>query len=320
MNIAHVVCVYPPYKSGTGKVALEFVQGLKKLGHQVDVFTPTYKSRQKPADNVFYLRPFLCLGNGAVLVQLLWRLRSYDIVHIHYPFFGSIELLSIYSLFKPTKQNICIHYHMDVNFKNIYIKILSLPEKLFRNILFLKAKAITISSIDYAQNSRLNKIFNKYQDKLIELPFGVDSKTITPKNKISSETVEFLFVSSLDKAHYFKGLDLLLQTVAKITLPLRLRVVGKGAMLKEYKSICRSLKIENKVEFSGGLSDDDLYKAYARADAFILPSINRNEAFGLVLLEAMSAGTPVIASRLPGVRTVFQDNRVFYLMLVIVKS
>ena len=66
--------------------------------------------------------------------------------------------------------------------------------------------------------------------------------------------------------------------------------------------------MEKLVEFSGGLSGPELIRAYQNADLFILPSTNSNEAFGLVLIEAMACGVPVIASDLPGVRRVFNDH------------
>ena len=63
------------------------------------------------------------------------------------------------------------------------------------------------------------------------------------------------------------------------------------------------------MEFLGKISDEELPRIYQQADLLVLPSINKNEAFGLVLLEAMACGVPVIASDLPGVRTVFEDGR-----------
>ena len=312
MNIAQVVCVYPPYKSGTSKVAYEYVKGLRALGHQVEVFTPKYKNIKKPEDKVNYLRPFLTLGNGAVLFQLLWKLRKFEVVHIHYPFYGSLELISIYTFFRPRKQKIFIHYHMDVEFKSIVMKVLSLPEKLFRKKLFKIASAITISSIDYAKNSQLKRLLLKYRNKLVAIPFGVDSSNIRPNFKKNNKVPELLFVSSLDKAHYFKGLDLLFKAIAEINTPLRLNVVGGGDMTDDYKKMCHNLNIENKVKFLGLLSDSDLIQTYSNSDLLVLPSINRNEAFGLVLLEAMSAGVAVIASDLPGVRKVFNDGQEGY--------
>ena len=71
-----------------------------------------------------------------------------------------------------------------------------------------------------------------------------------------------------------------------------------------YEAKVRELNLQNKVQFLGSVDAKELYKQYAGADIFVLPSIDRSEAFGLVLLEAMSFSVPVIASDLPGVRTV----------------
>jgi glycosyltransferase involved in cell wall biosynthesis len=67
--------------------------------------------------------------------------------------------------------------------------------------------------------------------------------------------------------------------------------------------------LAQKVEFVSNASNLDLVAAYQASRVLILPSINRNEAFGLVLLEAMACGRPVIASNLPGVRSVFTNNQ-----------
>jgi glycosyltransferase involved in cell wall biosynthesis len=60
--------------------------------------------------------------------------------------------------------------------------------------------------------------------------------------------------------------------------------------------------------FLGKLNENELIANYQNAKVLVLPSINNNEAFGIVLIEAMACGTPVIASNLPGVRLVFEDK------------
>jgi len=75
-----------------------------------------------------------------------------------------------------------------------------------------------------------------------------------------------------------------------------------------YEIMARNLKIDKKIEFEGKLNEAELIRNYQNADLFILPSINGNEAFGLVLIEALACGVPVIASNLPGVRQVFSDH------------
>jgi len=64
----------------------------------------------------------------------------------------------------------------------------------------------------------------------------------------------------------------------------------------------------------GTIPDDAMPVLYRAADALALPSIDRTEAFGLVLLEALACGTPVVASRLPGVRTLVDDGRTGFLV------
>ncbi len=83
-------------------------------------------------------------------------------------------------------------------------------------------------------------------------------------------------------------------------------VVGGGELLSQYKKEAARLGIAERVTFTGGVSDEELVRWYAGARAEILPSTDRSEAFGIVLIEAMACGTPVIASDLPGVRAVVE--------------
>jgi glycosyltransferase involved in cell wall biosynthesis len=78
--------------------------------------------------------------------------------------------------------------------------------------------------------------------------------------------------------------------------------------LSYYKRKSKDLGILEKTEFLNNVSDKELTKLYREADLFVLPSVTKGEAFGIVLLEAMASGVPVIASNLPGVRKVFKNK------------
>lgn len=310
MKIAQVVCTYPPYRGGIGNVAKEYTKGLTKLGHIVQVFTPLYNQRFKhSSDNISRIKPILKYGNGAFLPTLLFKLRKFDSIIFHYPFFGTAEVLWLYLFFKPKKQKIFIYYHMDVINNSFLFKLLSIPSKLTIKTLFKRADAVFCSSFDYLLHSDIKKLYQAHSDKFYELPFGVDTSQFKPHQKSVSDKIKILFVGGLDRAHYFKGLNNLLIAFSRLKgSALELKIVGNGELLPLYQKKCRQLACDSRVEFAIQVSNEDLLVYYQQADIFVLPSINRCEAFGLVLLEAMASATPVVASDLPGVRKVFTDG------------
>ena len=91
MKVAEIICAFPPYKGGMGKVALENFKILKEGGYETTVFTPSYSIKRGfsgGGSSIKRLFPLLRYGNAAVLPQLFFKLKNFDIVHLHYPFFG----------------------------------------------------------------------------------------------------------------------------------------------------------------------------------------------------------------------------------------
>ena len=322
MKIAQVVCTFPPYKGGIGNTAADFSAYLSPQ-HEVVVFTPKNRYAQtgqapdrKSGDfcaracKVVRLKPWIKYGNGAFMPQLLWCLKSYDLVYLHYPFFGSAEMVWLAKMILRRKFKLYIHYHMDVLGLPWWVKILSLPSRLIRISLFKIAGKIIVGSLDYIKHSQVKNYYNKHKKKFYELPFAVDTKKFFPlENKKQEENIELLFVGGLDKAHYFKGLEVLFEALNGLKQDKwRLNIVGSGDLEKYYRCLAGKFKINEKIKFKGDLSRGDLVKEYQNADLFILPSINSNEAFGLVLLEAMACAVPVVATDLPGVRKVFSEK------------
>lgn len=311
LNIANIVCSYPPYNGGMGNSSKTISNILSEQGHKIDTYTPKYKKIKINFEkNIFRLKPLLKYGNGAFLPQLFFKLNKYDIVYLHYPFFGVAEIMWLYKIFHK-KQKFIIHYHMDVISTNLIIKTLSLPSRLILNSLLSQANSIICSSLDYIENSDIAKFYNNNKNKFSEIPFFVDTKTFKPlKIKEKNKTSKILFVGGLDKAHYFKGINILLKTISKLkNIKIKLQIVGNGDLIQYYKNKTKKLKIEKKVEFLNNISNKELPEIYRKADLFILPSTAKGEAFGIVLLEAMASGIPVIASNFPGIRTVFENNK-----------
>ncbi|MBU2214203.1 glycosyltransferase family 4 protein, partial [Patescibacteria group bacterium] len=123
-----------------------------------------------------------------------------------------------------------------------------------------------------------------------------------------------VFVGGLDRAHYFKGVQVLIQALSIAGLKsVQAVIVGGGELIDEYKSAAIHAGVDQRVIFTGPVSDDELPGHYRLADVFAFPSLDRSEAFGIAALEAMSSGIPVVASDLPGVRTIVRPSETGYL-------
>lgn len=334
MKIAQIVCAYPPYAGGIGQSAYRLEEILARE-HEIRSFSlAPLEIKKSPhanhrSTNTVYFDPLIRLGHGALPFLLPYRLRKYNILYFHYPFFGVDIFILLLKIFRP-KKKLVIHYHMDTPALPGIKKILSLPSSFIRKALLKRAEVIIVASRDYADNSKLSYI-NKYASHKIKvIPFGIETDIFKPKNKRdssplkkkASDIVSFvtnkfikrgshnlLFVGGLDQAHYFKGLNFLLEAMTKTKSLVNLRIVGEGDLQSQYEQEVLKLGLKKRVNFLGRLSEDALIYEYQTADLLILPSINNHEAFGLVLIEAMACGLPVIASDLPGVRSVFQNGR-----------
>lgn len=314
MKIANIVCAYPPYRGGIGTAASAFRRYASENGFEVSTVTPDYgmviDKNEDEKDGVSRLKPFFKLGNGAFLPQLFFRLRNFDLAYLHYPFFGGAEAVWLWKIFNP-KKKIVIHYHMDVSGLSWLARILSLPSFLIAASLFKRADLIVSASFDYIKNSRLADLYHKNPEKFCEIPFGVDTVRFRPGEKAAGKP-RFLFVGGLDRAHYFKGVDKLLEACALLKKDgldnWELDIAGSGDLQAGYQKKAEELFLSDRVHFLGQVSDADLPGLYARSLALVLPSVNGAEAFGIVLIDALASGTPVIASNLPGVRSVFKDG------------
>jgi len=97
MKIAHIVSTFPPYRAGIGNTAYQLSWELSNMGHDVTVLTRHYKGRTDLDDSLPFkvrrLRPWLKYRNASFVPQLFWSLGKYDVIHLHYPFFGGAELV-----------------------------------------------------------------------------------------------------------------------------------------------------------------------------------------------------------------------------------
>ncbi len=316
MRIAHIVCTYPPYYGGMGSVALEMVSGLIRLGHEVEVFTPLLN--ELPEEHLATARrvkPTLALGNAAWLPGLVKELAAFDLVHLHYPFFGTAGSVARFRRLYPEKP-LVVTYHMDTRAPGWKGLIFKMYNRFWMPRILAAADAITVSSFDYAAQCQAKASFEIQKEKWFEIPFGVDTDRFYPGSKsvelfsrheLDPNIQTLLFVGGMDAAHYFKGIPVLLDAVADVVAAgreVQLVCIGDGEHRADFERMAWTLGIKKQTRFVGSVSAEELPAYYRMADLFVLPSINHGEAFGMVLLEAMASGVPVLATDIPGVRVV----------------
>ena len=105
-----------------------------------------------------------------------------------------------------------------------------------------------------------------------------------------------------------KGLDYLIDSAKFTGKDIAYLVVGSGDYMDNLKGRAKERDVQDRVIFTGSVSFDDIPKYFAACDVFVLPSISRLEAFGLVVLEAMASSKPVVVSDIPGVTELVSDG------------
>lgn len=320
VRVAHVTPVFPPYRGGMGTVAYHQAEALARLGVDVTVFTPAMSPPRRipPGVQVVELRPAAYFGNAACLPQIIGRCRDFDIVHLHYPFFGTAEILAAWRL--AGAPPLVVQYQMDVVGDGWKAPLFRWHRRLVFPMILRAADQILVTSLDYAESSRfLRARMPSLDEKVTVLPAGVDTAAFSPRDRAAArralglpDTPLVFFLSRLDRAHYFKGLHILVRSLRRVP-DVTLVIGGDGELRRRYERHAAK-HLGNRALFVGDIDDADLPSYYAAANVFVLPSIDRTEAFGLVLLEAMACGTPVVASRLRGVQTLVEDGDSGYLV------
>ena len=215
-----------------------------------------------------------------------------DVVHIHVPF----PLADAALLLSGFKGRVVVSWHSDV----VKQKKLMTFYKPFMMKLLKRADCIITATKGHIDGSDYLPGFRR---KCRIVPYG-----ITPEDYLLVERSPFLTGRLNDKKNikvfftgrlvYYKGVDILLKAFT-MTENCELFIAGTGEMEQELKDFAKRNNIGKKVHFLGFLPDNELKQAYADCDIFVLPSVAKSEAFGIVQLEAMVYGKPVINTKLP---------------------
>ena len=309
IKILQISKFFYPHFGGMEKVVRDINVGLKE-NVKMKVLTCQVKGKgnKEIVDGIEVFRAgsigtYFSVPISFTFPFLLKRLsKDRDILHFHLPF--PLAVMS-YLLVRP-KGKIVVWWHSDIlKPKNLY--------KLYKPFLrrFLnKVDKIIVATPFHIKNS---DILNDFKNKCEVIPYGIDIERFNFTDKINDKVIKIrrkygqkiiLFIGRLI---YYKGLEYLIQTMKSVDA--KLLIIGEGYLKENLQKLVGKLKIENKVFFLGRVDDNDIVAYYHACDIFVLPSIEKTEAFGLVQLEAMACGKPIVNTNLPtGVPYVSQNE------------
>ncbi|OKY77386.1 MAG: Glycosyltransferase, AglL family [Candidatus Methanohalarchaeum thermophilum] len=310
MKILQTPIRFYPYTGGVENHVYDLSKKLIQLGNDVSVICsrePRDLKKKEEIDGIKVnrLRYYGKIANTNITPSLPLKLlkENFDLIHTHLPTPWNANWSSIISRLK--NKPLVLTYHNDIVGEGINDYIAKYYNKTFLKTLLSNSDKIIITQPSYLNYSPYLKPF---EDKVEVIPNGVDVNRFTPKY---GEGEGIFFLGVLDEYHRYKGLDVLLKAFKKVSskIDTELIIGGSGELLKEYKDLAKELNIENKVNFVGYIPERDLPRYYRKSNLFVLPSISsEQEGFGMVLLEAMASGLPVITTDVAGVSDEIKNN------------
>jgi len=323
LNILHVVQYdFKTLKGGIQRYVKDLSELQAERGYNVTIYCCS-KSTGKEVINGITIKRFNyfdILRTPISLSMIISFLKErFDIIHIHAQFPFVAELIALIAKLKGIPIVITYHNEAELASNSPIIKIVYNIWKntLLKMMLDLSNLIITTNE-EFVMTSRiLNKI--KYNKKIKTIPCGIlyTNKHIKVSNKYQPRDY-LLYVGRIKRE---KGLHLILEALfilKKRNINLDLIIIGEATRDDELKykdeleNLINKFDLTKNVRFTGYVSDEELDDYYANALALILPSINRLEGFGIVQLEAMKHGIPIIVSDIPGPRSVSKGLSILF--------
>jgi len=234
---------------------------------------------------------------GWLLNRVIKQQRP-DILHLHMP-----NVSVFWALLIPRARRLpwVVHWHSDVvaSRYSLGLRVFYTLYRPFEKAVLERAKAIITTSPPYLESSEPLRAF-KAKCHIVPLGLNPAAFEATPTDNIdTAHQTRPLQVLAIGRLTYYKGFEYLIHAAAK-TDNIEVHIVGSGEQEDELKALTQQLYLNQIVHFHGSLSHQQLVKQLQGCDCLCLPSIERTEAFGMVLLEAMTCGKATIVSNVPG--------------------
>ncbi len=314
MRILHVGKYYPPFAGGMEHFLADLLPALQTQGITAAALVhdeqPRRRGQWPTPDAAIPIYRTPCHGrllyapiSPAFPFWLNRAIREFrpDLLHLHLPNTSAFWALAI-----PAARRLpwIVHWHADV-VASLLDRRLALAYQLYRPFeqrLLAASRAVIATSPPYLDASSALEL---WRARCHVIPLGLDPNRILDPAPAARRRAEALWgdtrfrVLAIGRLTYYKGHDILIRAAAELP-DSRILIVGTGERRARLKSLIESLGLGEQVRLPGFQPETDLNALLGSCDVLCLPSLERTEAFGLVLLEAMRFGKPVVVGDIPG--------------------
>ena len=310
MRILELGKFYAPERGGIETLLRLWAEGFVQSGHDVQCVVAHRNHRSiteiQHGVRVHRLASFGSALSTSLSPSYLRATHRYpaDIWHAHYP----NPLADLACVTGPSRVPLVLHWHSDVIRQRALMRLYA---PLLQNRLLKRADRIVVATPQHLEYSQW---LGPYRDKVVVIPFGLDLERFHPTPALLARAAEFRKVANGQKVLLnigrlvgYKGQRYAIEAMRQVDAQLWL--AGDGPLRGELEAVAAGCGVTKKIRFWGEVSDENLPAMLHACDLFVFPSITTNEAFGLVLVEAMACGKPLVACNLrSGVPYVCRDG------------
>lgn len=301
-----------PIRGGVEKVMWDLTKGLSEKGVSCDMLCARLKSGKTDPDDRQYqvgdtdfkfndhgsvhcVRAIAKVAGTMIAPSMIGWLAShhkdYDIIHIHHP----DPMAALALKFSCFRGKVVLHWHSDILSQKAWLTLY----RPLQNWLIKRADVIIGTTPVYIGSSPWLRGCTK---KCTVVPIGIDP-IIPDKSKVEALRGRFagkVLLLTIGRLVPYKGLSFLIDAMKVLPLEYHLIIGGGGPLEKDLKEQVAKGGLGGRITFTGFIPQEEIPAYFGACDVFILSSIMKTEAFGIVQLEAMSCGKPLVATKIPG--------------------
>jgi len=301
MRVVELGKYYYPYRGGIEQHLHLLSNELKeRVRLEVVVANTSWRTERETVDGVSVTRcgTFATVASTSLSAGMVFELRrrTYDVLHLHLP--NPMGAASYLASKKPRGHRLIVSYHSDV----VRQRLLARAYAPLVDRVLERASTVIAASPNYVKSS---PVLQRFAGKTVVIPYGIDLDLYqrTPAREAEAQALRAEFgggplLLAVGRLVYYKGFEHAIRALSHIPRA-HLVIVGKGPLRGELEELARSIGVSDRVTFAGDVHADRIAHYYLASDVYLLPSIARSEAFGIVQIEALAAGLPVVNTDLP---------------------